>query len=89
MNKLKPIKSAISAGITSVVIYLGCYLIMLLLGKESLVKLSNYLFHGVDFSSIINMDIPIGETLIGLIISFFFWGFIAFLYTTTYNKLTK
>ena len=89
MNNLKPIKSAISAGITSVVIYLGCYLIMMILGKDSLVKLSNYLFHGVDFSTIINANISIGETVVGLIISFFFWGFIGFVFTLTYNKLTK
>jgi hypothetical protein len=89
MNKLKPIKAAISAGTTSVVIYLGCYLIMLILGKDSLVKLANSLFHGVDFSSIINMNIPIGETIIGLVISFFFWGIIGFLFTAVYNKITK
>lgn len=89
MNKSKPIKSAISSGITSVIIYLGCYLIMLLLGKESLVKLSNYLFHGVDFSTIIRINIPVGETLLGLVISFFFWGIIGFTYTLIFNKITK
>ena len=89
MNKLEPIKTAISAGITSVVIYLGCYLIMLILGKESLVKLSNYLFHGVDFSTIINTNIPIHETLIGLVISFIFWGLTGLIYSITYNTITK
>jgi hypothetical protein len=89
MIKLKPIKTGISAGITSVVIYLGCYLIMLILGKGSLVKLSNYLFHGVDFTTIINTNIPIEETILGIVISFFFWGLIGFLFTTIYNKITK
>lgn len=87
MEILNQRKFAIASGVTSGVIYLGCYFIMLALGKNGIVKLSNYLFHGMDFTNIIRMNIPIGETILGAIISFFFWGFIGYLVATIYNKI--
>ncbi len=87
MEKLNQKKLGIAAGLTSVVVYLGCFLIMAVLGKDSLVKLSNLLFHGMDFSHIIRMDIPIIETLIGAIVSFLFWGIIGYLLALIYNRL--
>lgn len=89
MKKQKAIKTAISTGLTSVVIYLGCYLIILIMGRHSIVKLSNYLFHGVDFTSIIRTDIPFLETLLGAVISFVFWGFVGLVFSLFYNKLNR
>lgn len=87
MEKLSQKKFAIASGATSVVIYLGCFLIMSVMGKDSLVKLSNLLFHGMDFSNIIRMNIPISETLLGAFVSFIFWGFIGYLLAFFYNKM--
>ena len=87
MEKLNQKKFAIASGLTSVVIYLGCFLIMTVLGKDSLVKLSNLLFHGMDFSNIIRMNIPIGETLLGAVASFIFWGIIGYVLAFIYNKM--
>ena len=87
MEKLNQKKFAIASGLTSVVVYLGCFLIMTVLGKGSLVKLSNLLFHGMDFSNIIRVNIPIGETLLGAVTSFIFWGIIGYLLALIYNKM--
>lgn len=87
MEKLNQKKFAVALGLTSVVIYLGCFLIMTVLGKGSLVKLSNLLFHGMDFSNIIRMNIPIGETLLGAVTSFIFWGIISYVLALIYNKM--
>lgn len=87
MEKLNQKKIAIASGLASVLVYLGCFLIMTLLGKDSLVKLSNLLFHGMDFSNIIRMKIPIGETLLGAVVSFIFWGIIGYVFAVIYNKL--
>jgi len=86
MESLHQKKFALAAGLTSVVIYLGCFLIMAILGKDSLVKLSNLLFHGMDFSNIIRMNIPIGETALGAIVSFVFWGATGYLISFVYNS---
>ena len=87
MEKLNQKKFAIASGLASVVVYLGCFLIMTVLGKDSLVKLSNLLFHGMDFSNIIRMNIPIGETLLGALASFVFWGIVGYVLVFIYNKL--
>lgn len=87
MEKLNQKKVAIASGLTSVVVYLGCFLLMTILGKDSLVKLSNLLFHGMDFSNIIRMNIPIGETLMGAVTSFVFWGIIGYVLAFIYNKM--
>lgn len=87
MEKLSQKKFAIASGLASVLVYLGCFLIMTMLGKDSLVKLSNLLFHGMDFSNIIRMNIPIGETLLGAVASFVFWGIVGYVLVFIYNKL--
>ena len=87
MKKLNQNNFAFSSGLTSVVVYLGCFLIMTVLGKGSLVKLSNLLFHGMDFSNIIRMNIPIGETILGAVTSFIFWGIIGYVLALIYNKM--
>ena len=87
MKRINPTKFAIASGLTSVVIYLGCFLIMQLFGKEGIVKLSNLLFHGMDFNNIIRMDIPLWETILGAILSFGLWGIVGYLIAVIYNKL--
>ena len=87
MEKLNKRKFAVSAGLVSVAVYFGCFLIMTILGKESLVKLSNLLFHGMDFTNIIRTEITIVETLIGAVASFIFWGLTGYLLVLIYNKM--
>ncbi|MCI5092696.1 DUF5676 family membrane protein [Phaeodactylibacter sp.] len=87
MKNLQQNKFAIASGGASVVVYLGCFLVMQLLGTESLVKFSNLLFHGMDFSTIIRTDITLLETLIGTAASFVFWAVIGYVIAFIYNKL--
>lgn len=89
MKQLNAKQFGIASGLTSVVIYLGCFLIMTILGKGSLIKLSNMLFHGMDFTNIIRMDVPFIETLLGAILSFLFWGLSGFFLAFTYNRIRK
>jgi len=86
MEKLNVKKFALAAGLTSVAIYLGCFLIMQILGEKSLVKLSNLLFHGMDFSNIIRTNIPLLETLLCALLSFLFWGVTGYILALIYNK---
>ena len=87
MEKLSKKKFALAIGLVSVFVYFGCFLVMLILGKESLVKLSNLLFHGMDFTNIIRIEIPIMETVIGAVVSFIFWGLTGYLLALIYNKM--
>ena len=87
MEQLNQKKFALASGFASVVTYLGCFLLMAVLGKEGLVKLSNLLFHGMDFSNIIRMNVPISETIIGTGASLAFWAGVGYLVAFGYNKL--
>ena len=87
MGELNKKKFAVATGLVSVIVYLGCFFVMTILGKESLVKLSNLLFHGMDFTDIIRTEIPIVETLIGAVVSFIFWGLAGYLLALIYNGM--
>jgi len=87
MDKLNSKKFGIASGITGIIVYILCFLLMTILGKDALGKLANLLFHGIDFSNILRMDIQISETLIGIVVSFFFWGLTGYLLSFFYNKI--
>lgn len=86
MEKLNQKKLGLATGLASVVIYFSCSFVMAVLGKESLVKISNLLFHGMDFSKIIRMNITTAETLLGAVVSFIFWGLTGYFIAVVYNK---
>lgn len=87
MEKLNQKKFGIASGLSSLVIYFGCVLTMAVLGNGTLVRLSNLLFHGMDFSNIIRSNIPITDTLLGAFLSFLLWGGLGYLFALIYNKL--
>ncbi len=87
MYTLKAKKFGLASGITGAIIYISCFVLMSVLPKETLVKLANLIFHGVDFSEDIRMNISITETLMGVVISFILWGIIGYLLAFVYNKL--
>ena len=89
MSKLNSKNFGLSIGIVSVIFYFGCVLSMLILGKGGIIYLSNLLFHGVDWSSIIRMDVPLLDTLLGAVATFILWGSLGYLSAFIYNKLNK
>lgn len=89
MKKLNAKNFGLSIGIVSVIFYFGCVLSMLILGKDGITYLSNLLFHGVDFSSIIRTDIPLSDTLLGAVATFILWAGLGYLSAFIYNKLNK
>ncbi len=87
MKNISIRKFGISTGLVGALIYTACFLIVLVLGKGTLVTIANTLFHGIDFTNIMRMNIPVFESLIGIILSFFFWGTIGGLISFFYNKI--
>ncbi len=88
MNIINTKKFALASGFTGAIIYLSCFILMSILPKETLIKLANLLFHGIDFAQDLRMDIPIIESLIGVFGSFILWGIIGYLLGSIYNKLS-
>ena len=87
MQRTEVKKFALASGITGALVYISCIILMSVLPKETLIKLANLIFHGIDFSKVIRMDIPLRETLIGVVASFFLWGVIGYLLAFIYKKL--
>ncbi len=54
-------------GATSSLLYLGCVFVMAIAGKEKTILFFNSLLHGVDVTSIIRMNMPFPEMLMGII----------------------
>ncbi len=83
-------KFGLAFGVTGGLLYFGCALVMLLSGRESSVKFFNNLLHGMDVSSIIRMDMPPIEMLIGgieaFIISWLIGACIAGVYNVSLYK---
>ena len=90
MNHISIRKLGLAFGITGALLYLGCALVMLILGHDSTVKYFNSLLHGVDVSSIVRLNISFGEVLMGLVQTFILTWLIgvciACIYNISFNK---
>ncbi len=83
-------KFGLAFGITAALIYFGCALVMVIVGREGTITFFNNLLHGLDVASIIRMNIPWWEGLIGMVevfvIAWFFGACIAAIYNVSLRK---
>ena len=70
MNSINIRKFGFAVGTTGVILYFGCILLMLTVGRDGTVQFFNNLLHGLDTSSIIRMNVPIQEALFGIVQTF-------------------
>lgn len=70
MNTINVKKMGMAVGITGALLYLGCIIVMATVGQDGSVKFFNTLIHGVDFSSIVRMNMPWWEAIIGILETF-------------------
>ncbi len=63
-------KFGLAVGLTWALLYLGCMLVMITVGRDGTVLFFNSLLHGIDTAPIIRMDVPFYEFVIGLTQSF-------------------
>lgn len=87
MSILNPNKLGLSLGITGSIFYLGCAILMNILNHEGTVRLFNSLLHGLDVSSIVTMDVPLVNSVIGLVCTSSLSYLAGFLIAVIYNKL--
>ncbi len=70
MKRLHVKKFGFALGATSALLYLGCALLMLVIGHDGTVKFFGTLIHGLDVSGLIRTDMPVLDALTGVIQSF-------------------
>ncbi len=70
MNTINIKRFGLAFGLTGAILYLGCVILMSTVGHDGSVKFFNSLLHGLDTSSLIRMQVPLWETLIGIVGTF-------------------
>jgi len=88
MSKINIKSMSISFGITGVLFYIGCVLLMRTIGQESSIKFFNNILHGLDTSSIIKMTYSVSDTIIGAFQTFILWGLFGLCLSIIYNYLS-
>lgn len=89
MNHLNVKKFGFAIGTTGGLLYLGCMFVMLVGRHDGTVRFFNSLLHGLDVSSIVRMDMALGEALIGLIETFILGWLIGGCIAAIYNISVK
>lgn len=89
MNHISIRKLGLAFGTTGALLYFGCAVTMLVLGRDSTVSFFNTLLHGIDISSIIRMKISLVETVLGLVQTFILSWLIGACIAGIYNATFK
>ncbi|MBU1821847.1 MAG: hypothetical protein KKG00_10105 [Bacteroidetes bacterium] len=63
-------KLGMALGLTGVLAYLGCIILMVTVGYTGTVQFFNSLLHGLDVSDIIRPEVPLWEAALGVIQTF-------------------
>lgn len=93
MNTINVKQFGFAFGMAGAILYIGCILVMATVGREGTVHFFNSFLHGLDTSSIIRMQVPWWEVLMGIaetfIISWLVGAAIAAFYNISGNFLSK
>lgn len=65
--------------------YLGCVFVMAVVGREISISFFNSILHGIDVTSIIRMNMPVWEMIVGFIEIFILGWFAGAITASVYN----
>ncbi len=89
MTQIHVKRFGFACGITGVILYLGCVLLMATVGQEGTILFFNRLLHGIEVSSIIRMNVPITEALMGIAQTFILGWLVGACVAAFYNVTLK
>lgn len=89
MNHINIKKMGLAFGLTGALLYLGCMIVMLTVGHAGAIKFFNSLLHGLDVSSIVRMDVPLLEVVLGIIETFILGWLVGACIAAFYNASLK
>lgn len=82
-------KFGLAFGLTGVLLYLGCIVLMVTVGRTGTITFFNSLLHGLDVTSIVRMDVPWWEAVIGIVETFMLAWLIGACVAGFYNATMK
>lgn len=89
MNTINIKKFGLACGLTGVLLYLGCIVLIVTVGHTGTITFFNSLLHGLDVSSIVRMDVPLWEAALGIIETFILAWLIGACLAAFYNMTMK
>lgn len=87
MKQINVKKMGMACGLTGVLLYLGCIILMFTVGQQGTITFFNNLLHGLDTTAVIKMNVSITEALLGLIQTFILFWLIGASISAFYNAL--
>lgn len=85
MHIINSNKLGLALGTTGVILYLGCMCLMLIAGQDGTTWFFNSILHGLDVSSVSRMNVPAGQSIAGIALTFGLGWITGFLTGTIYN----
>lgn len=82
-------KFGFATGLTAALLYVGCILVMATVGQSGTVKFFNSIFHGIDTTSIIRMNVSFLEACMGIIEVFIIGWLVGACIAAIYNISSK
>ncbi|MEE4260330.1 MAG: DUF5676 family membrane protein [Bacteroidales bacterium] len=89
MNTIHIKRFGLAFGLTGAILYLGCIILMATVGQSGTVYFFNNLLHGLDTSSIIRMNVPFWEALLGIVEIFILGWLTGAVIASLYNVTAK
>tara|TARA_R110000823_G_scaffold265690_2_gene385577 strand:- start:1287 stop:1565 length:279 start_codon:yes stop_codon:yes gene_type:complete len=89
MNRINVKKIGFAMGFTGALVYAGCMIVMATAGQDGTIIFFNSLLHGLDVTSIIRMNVPLFEVLMGIVQTFILWWLIGACIGAFYNAQFK
>ena len=89
MYRINVNKFGFAMGLTAAILYAGCMIVLATAGQEGSITFFNSLLHGLDTTSIIRVDVPIWEALIGIVQTFIIAWLTGALIAAFYNTQIK
>lgn len=89
MNRINVKKFGFGMGLTGALLYAGCMVVLATAGQEGSITFFNSLLHGLDTTSIIRINVPIWEALIGIVQTFIIAWLTGALIAAFYNAQLK
>ncbi len=87
-QKLNVKNFALASALVGGIVYFVCALLYWI-NSEFLIRVGNYLIHGIDLTKIMRTDLTLSSTMIGLILTLILVYLIGSLFAKIYNHLIK
>ncbi|MEJ5962981.1 DUF5676 family membrane protein [Pedobacter immunditicola] len=89
MHTINVKRFGLATGLTATLLYAGCILVMATVGHSGTVTFFNSIFHGIDTTSLIRMNVPFWEVCMGIIQVFIIGWLVGACIAAIYNITSK